>query len=604
MNPIRRIRILIYSLLSLTCAAFAPAQLFEYNAIAEFHEGFAVVTLDGKRGFIDETGREVITPRYEDAGIFSEGLAAVKQDGKWGFIDTQGREVISPRYEDARVFREKLAAVRLEGKWGYIDPTGRLIIAPTHARAFDFSEGMARISTGGFFPEYGFIDRKGKVVLPIQFAQARDFSEGLAAVATERSGRLQWRHVDKTGNSPSDLSALGITSVSNGVYAYDLGRVVQIMGRKPDWKIRGVSQGGDDAMPIMPIEAAGGTYDCSSLADFKNGYAIFETDFAHGLSMDIHVLAQLKKVESPNPPPPPGTTAYGLINEKGKQVTPAFDRVRPAQNGFVAVQIKDRWGIVDLADPYDEQIAKMPVPAQFSQITSVNSAGFAYIQRAPRQWQRINVPAQKPLRNGLLAAQGGNHQLAAELFRQAADLGEPAAMGNLGYLYAQGLGVLRDLRSAQAWLTKGAEGGDPHSMMNLADMLYRANQRDAAVTWLRQAEALGHPQARPALDQISRRPAQPAAVATGAPAPAVNANEAARKAMAATTAKDFVEAAKWFRVAAEQGHVSSMLFLGNILYYGREGMEKNEAEGREWIRKAADGGSVPAKRVLEKIDER
>jgi len=605
MNPRRRVRILIYSLLSLTWAAFAPAQLFEYNAIAEFHEGLAVVTLNGKRGFIDETGREVIAPRYEDAGIFSEGLAAVKQDGKWGYIDKQGREVIPLLYDGARNFREKLAAVRLEGKWGYIDPTGRMAIPPAHGRAFDFSQGLARVGEAGLFGFIGFIDREGNVVIPMQYVDARDISEGYAAVNASKFGEVdKWRHIDKTGKFRSTIEAMRLTSVRNGVFVYALGKQDILGFIAPEWKIGNVQQLDTDAATMFQPIVDDGFYAYSHISDFRNGYAIAQTDFAHGASVGIQAVAKARGVESASKPRPAGSNVYWLINEKGVQVTAAFDGMRQAQNGFVAVLLNGRWGVVDLTDPIDDQTANMPVPAQFPAITSVNAAGFAYVQVAARQWRRVNVPAQKPLRNGVLAAQGGKHQLAAELFRQAAELGEPAAMGNLGYLYAHGLGVSRNLGHAQEWLTKGAEGGDAHSMMNLADMLYRANQRDAAVTWLRQAEALGHPQARPALDQISRRPAQPAAVATGAPAPAVNANEAARKAMAATTAKDFVEAAKWFRVAAEQGHVSSMLFLGNILYYGREGVEKNEAEGREWIRKAADGGSVPAKRVLEKIDER
>ena len=42
--------------------------------------------LDGKCGFIDQTGREVVPCKYNGAGDFSEGLAAVALDGKWGYL--------------------------------------------------------------------------------------------------------------------------------------------------------------------------------------------------------------------------------------------------------------------------------------------------------------------------------------------------------------------------------------------------------------------------------------------------------------------------------------------------------------------------------------
>lgn len=41
---------------------------------------------NGRHGFIDNRGKEVIPFNYEDAHDMSEGLAAVKQNGKWGFV--------------------------------------------------------------------------------------------------------------------------------------------------------------------------------------------------------------------------------------------------------------------------------------------------------------------------------------------------------------------------------------------------------------------------------------------------------------------------------------------------------------------------------------
>jgi TPR repeat protein len=52
-------------------------------------------------------------------------------------------------------------------------------------------------------------------------------------------------------------------------------------------------------------------------------------------------------------------------------------------------------------------------------------------------------------------------------------------------------------------------------------------------------------------------------------------------------AKNYVEAVKWFRKAAEQNLVGGQFFLG-ICYYTGQGVAKDYAEAVKWFRKAAD----------------
>jgi hypothetical protein len=46
----------------------------------------ARVDLNGKCGFVDKKGREVVPLKYDAVQSFSEGMAAVRLEGKWGFI--------------------------------------------------------------------------------------------------------------------------------------------------------------------------------------------------------------------------------------------------------------------------------------------------------------------------------------------------------------------------------------------------------------------------------------------------------------------------------------------------------------------------------------
>ena len=58
--------------------------------------------------------------------FFCEGLAAVKLNGKWGYIDEMGTEVIPFIYDMAYSFEGEFAEVVLNGTFRYIDITGEI----------------------------------------------------------------------------------------------------------------------------------------------------------------------------------------------------------------------------------------------------------------------------------------------------------------------------------------------------------------------------------------------------------------------------------------------------------------------------------------------
>ena len=57
------------------------------------------VRRNGKYGYVDKSGHEVIPCKYDYAGKFREGLAIFEKDDKWGYIDKTGREIIPFIYE-------------------------------------------------------------------------------------------------------------------------------------------------------------------------------------------------------------------------------------------------------------------------------------------------------------------------------------------------------------------------------------------------------------------------------------------------------------------------------------------------------------------------
>lgn len=99
--------------------------LNEYAEVREFNEGLArVKSLDGKYGFINEKGKEVVRADFDDAGDFREGLALVKRKGESYYIDNKGNVAIgkSPFVRYLGSFGDGVALVRDENtnKYGFI----------------------------------------------------------------------------------------------------------------------------------------------------------------------------------------------------------------------------------------------------------------------------------------------------------------------------------------------------------------------------------------------------------------------------------------------------------------------------------------------------
>ena len=66
----------------------------EYDKVTDFKNGFARVELNGKSGYINEIGEEIIPPKYDKVSDFKKGFARVELNDKYGFINKTGKEVV------------------------------------------------------------------------------------------------------------------------------------------------------------------------------------------------------------------------------------------------------------------------------------------------------------------------------------------------------------------------------------------------------------------------------------------------------------------------------------------------------------------------------
>ena len=184
----------------------------DYSEEHDFSQGLAAVCKDDKWGFIDASGRKIVEPKYEEAGDFHDGLAPVKNDKGWIYIDKSGKKATEHQYDAAGSFSEGLAPVKVGEKWGYINVFGESVVPPTYQACQAYHSGLAAFKQGD---TWGFLDKSGAISLKPVYESAGDFSEGLAAV--KQRGR--WLYINIKGDKIVSLPE-GVTQADpfqNGI---------------------------------------------------------------------------------------------------------------------------------------------------------------------------------------------------------------------------------------------------------------------------------------------------------------------------------------------------------------------------------------------------
>ena len=142
---------------------------------------------------------------------------------------------------------------------------------------------------------------------------------------------------------------------------------------------------------------------------------------------------------------------------------------------------------------------------------------------------------------GLEAAQAGDFATALKEWQPLAEQGNASAQYNLGLMYSNGDGVLKNNSEAFKWYRLSAEQGNASAQNNLGFMYNRGNG----------------------------------------------------------VLKDTSEAAKWYRLSAEQGIASAQNNLG-IIYANGEGVLQDNITSHMWYNIASANGNVEAGEYRDK----
>ena len=186
------------------------------------------VRVSGKWGYVNGGGQLVINPQFDEAGGFQEGRAPIcfstscippgytleqksslttfPDNSRWGFIDTSGKMVVTPQYGEVHGFSEGLAGVCSKpSSCGYIDGDGKVAIPMQFGDARSFSEGLAAVCVGKCKHKndgkFGFIDHSGHFVVNPQYDDVEDFKSGVAKVTLGKGDDEKAGYIDKTGKT-------------------------------------------------------------------------------------------------------------------------------------------------------------------------------------------------------------------------------------------------------------------------------------------------------------------------------------------------------------------------------------------------------------------
>jgi len=166
---------------------------------------------------------------------------------------------------------------------------------------------------------------------------------------------------------------------------------------------------------------------------------------------------------------------------------------------------------------------------------------------------------------GLTAFKNKDYQGAYREWKAAADAGHAEAQFDLGVLYAEGLGVRRDLSEAAAWYRKSAEQGNAEAEYALGQMYSRGwgvpKDEADAIRWFQMANSVE-----------SDGPPTDWAVVEGH-----------------GMTRDPQQAAYWYQQAADKGHAEAQFNLGR-LYASGKGVKRDEEQAARWVSAAATRG--------------
>lgn len=208
-----------------------------FDTATAFHDGVAVVTLDGKNLVIDTEGK-IIYSNSTTLSEFCNGTAIFSDSSTdsilYGFIDTSGQAIIEPKYKYVENFRSDNTAyvITSDDTYALIDKTGNIL--ESYVKTKDI--GANEIFQDGYliytetikgknnqsYNGYGVKNIRGEVLIKPEYSNIRYLGEG--CFAATKPG-LEYHEtfyskealINYTGAQLTEYSFYDLSYIYNGV---------------------------------------------------------------------------------------------------------------------------------------------------------------------------------------------------------------------------------------------------------------------------------------------------------------------------------------------------------------------------------------------------
>jgi hypothetical protein len=370
------------------------------------NSGLYRINVDGKFGFMERSGKTVITPQFDLAGEFSEGLANVRVGTKSGYINTKGVVAITPQFDDAGPFRYGRAGVRLGNRFGFIDKDGKYISSPDFSWAGQFSGDLAPVRTANgvmaFVNHSGKLELVGKVESLLPFG----FTAGLAPAAS--GGK--WGFIDATGKWIIDPQFEQAGNFADGLAPVVVGGRMGYIDSKGKFAVNPQYDFGDEFYEGLAVVTSGGKM---GFIDTK-GRVVTDAKFLAA----AHFSDGMAAVKTED--------GWGFIDRTGKMVvSPKFDSASMFQNGLALVTVGGKEAYVTTAGAFviDPFPGRSATPAHAERLNPPASPTVTPSTSVPATPQQAQVGAYKDSNSrGNVAAQNGDFEKAIALWQEAIPL--------------------------------------------------------------------------------------------------------------------------------------------------------------------------------------
>ncbi|USG64993.1 WG repeat-containing protein [Brevibacillus ruminantium] len=223
----------------------------QYLAANDFQDGKAVVEVkEGEHALIDRSGKVLQSYPYAYVGPMGDGLLAFSEslDGPKGYLDETGKVVISPQFSVALPFEEGKAVVNAskdfsENLYGLIDKSGSYLIPPKYNDIQLLGEGRAAVGKAlnpgkpYFGSIYAIADTNGPLLTDFLYTEVAEYKEGVASV----TDGTRTFFIDRNGQIVKNLPVVagrGTLTLKGGVVRADIDQRVAYYDRSGNiiWK--------------------------------------------------------------------------------------------------------------------------------------------------------------------------------------------------------------------------------------------------------------------------------------------------------------------------------------------------------------------------------